>query len=230
MYSFKRDSHCAGCLQLFECRYCCVFSVLKLLLTLAPKPDYHSSVGQTQTHTHTHFCAFPLLYKRPAPSRRRQTTSDLCAIETPVWSAVSPRGNSCLLRRKSHGRNLSALTLSTIAVSQIVSHSKPFFVLKKKSNVYACKSFVTVTPRISSVSLSLSASTSHKLHKVPMKRTYKGKRYTDLMKLHYAALRKDMFFIHGHFILKNSEVKGLFFFFFFSFFERVRAMSSLLGE
>lgn len=32
------------------------------------------------------------------------------------------------------------------------------------------------------------------------------------MKLHYVALRKDMFLIHGHFIYTNFEVKGFFFF------------------
>lgn len=34
------------------------------------------------------------------------------------------------------------------------------------------------------------------------------------MKLHYVALRKDMFLIHGHFLYTNFEVKGFFFFFF----------------
>lgn len=36
------------------------------------------------------------------------------------------------------------------------------------------------------------------------------KRYTDLMKLHYAALRKHVF-VHGHFIYTNFEVKGFLF-------------------
>lgn len=33
------------------------------------------------------------------------------------------------------------------------------------------------------------------------------------MKLHYVALRKDMFLIHGHFLYTNFEVKGFFFLF-----------------
>lgn len=149
MYSFRSDSHCAGCLRLFECRYCCVSSALKLLLTLAPKPDYHSSVGQTHTHTHTFvpfLCCTSTPPHLPPPS---DDSRPLCHRNARVVRRVAAWQLVFAAAKVTWQKPFSALNLSTTAVSPdgVPFQTVLFFLCSKiKSNIYACKSFVTVTP------------------------------------------------------------------------------------